>query len=262
MIFFNTLKYLKYILLSRHKRGHGIHSPFIFDLVSRVFRNKTDSDIVFSIEKVRKRLISDQRSIIVKDFGAGSEKMKTNIRKVSDIARYSPVPVKYGVLLSNLAAEFGKPLIIEFGTSFGISTMYMAASCTDALVYTMEGCQAIAEIADHNFNNARLKNIKLLAGSFDELLPLFSKSDIKPGLVFIDGNHRKDPVLKYFNLMAEVSDNKTVIVLDDIYYSREMEEAWKEIKLNEKVSVTVDIFRMGIIFFREGLNHVNYTIRY
>jgi predicted O-methyltransferase YrrM len=262
MIFFSTLKYLKYKLLSRHRRGHGIHSPFVFDLVSRVFRNKTDNDIVFSIEKVRKSLISDHRSIIVKDLGAGSEKMKTNIRKVSDIARYSPVPVKYGVLLSNLAAEFGKPLIIEFGTSFGISTMYMAASCTDTLVYTMEGCPAIAEIAADNFNNTGLKNIKLLTGSFDELLPLIGKSDIKPGLVFIDGNHRKEPVLKYFNLMAEVSDNKTVIVVDDIYYSREMEAAWNEIKQNEKVSATVDIFRMGIVFFREGLNHVDYTIRY
>ena len=94
MIFFTASKYLKYILLSRHKKGHGLHSPFIFDLVSRVFRNKIDNDIVCSIRKVRKRLISDRRSIIVNDLGAGSEKFKTNIRKVSDIARYSPVPAK------------------------------------------------------------------------------------------------------------------------------------------------------------------------
>ncbi len=90
-----------------------------------------------------------------------------------------------------------------------------------------------------------------------------TNTGIKPGLVFIDGNHRKEPVLKYFNQIAEISDNKTVIIIDDIYYSKEMEEAWNEIKqLHEKVSVTIDIFRMGIVFFREGINHNNYIIRY
>lgn len=262
MIFFRTFKYLKYILLSRHRKGHGIHSPFIFDLVHRVFRNKTDSDIVFNIEKVRKRLIADHRSIFVRDLGAGSENMKTNLRKVSDIARYSPVPSKYGLLLSNLAIEFGNPLIVEFGTSFGISTMYLAASCPETLVYSVEGCPETAKIADQNFKNAGLTNIKLFTCSFDNMLPEVKQAENKPGLIFIDGDHRKEPVLKYFKKMAEVSDNKTVIVIDDIYYSMEMAEAWNEIKKHDKVSVTVDLFRMGIVFFREGMTHTDYTIRY
>jgi predicted O-methyltransferase YrrM len=262
MIFFRAARYLKYILLSKHRNGHGIHSPFVFDLVTRVFRNKIDPDIVFNIEKVRKRLISDKRSINVKDLGAGSEKMKTNLRKVSDIARYSPVPEKYGVLLSNMAAEFGKPLIVEFGTSFGISTMYLAALCSDVAVYTMEGCPATAEIADENFVAAGLSNIKIFRGSFDEILPDITNAGYKPGLVFIDGNHHKEPVISYFRMMAEISDSNTVIIIDDISYSREMEEAWTEIKRNEKVSLTVDIFRMGLVFFREGINHNNYIIRY
>jgi len=262
MIFFKATKYLKYILLSSHRKGHGIHSPFVFDLVSRIFRNKTDPDIVCNIEMVRKRLISDRRSIIVKDLDSGSEKLKTNLRKVSDIARYSPVSVKYGVLLSNLAAEFGNQLIVEFGTSFGISTMYMAAACPDAIVYTMEGCPSTAEIAKQNFNEAELNNIKIFTGSFDEILPDITNTGINPGLVFIDGNHHRESVLNYFNRIAEISDNKTVIIIDGIYYSREMEEAWNEIKQNEKVSLTVDLFRLGIVFFREGINYNNYIIRY
>jgi predicted O-methyltransferase YrrM len=262
MNFFSASKYLKYIVLSRHKWGHGIHSPFIFDLVSRIFRNKTDGDIVCRVRNVRKRMISDRRSVNVKDLGAGSDKFKTNLRKVSDIARYSPVPEKYGVLLSNLASEFGKPLILELGTSLGISTMYLAASCNDTIVYTIEGSPEIAEIAEENFNRAGFTNIKLLTGSFDEMLPYVADTGIKPGLVFIDGDHRKAPLLKYFVRLAELSDKKTVIVIDDIYYSREMEEAWNEIKINERVSVTVDIFRMGIVFFRDGINPNDYTIRY
>jgi predicted O-methyltransferase YrrM len=262
MIFFSTAKYLKYILLSRHRNGYGIHSQFAFNLVSRVFRNKIDPDIVISIEKVRKRMISDRRSINIKDLGSGSKKLKTNLRQVSDIAKYSPVQKKYGVLLSNMAAEFGEPLILEFGTSLGISTMYLAASCTSAIVNTVEGSPALAEIAKENFKEAGIKNIEVFKGSFDEVLPVIINSNIKPGLVFIDGNHRKEPVISYFTQIAEISDNKTVIIIDDINYSREMEEAWNEIKSFEKVTLTVDIFRMGIVFFREGISHNDYIIRY
>lgn len=262
MIFSRSFKYLKYTLISKHRKGHGIHSPFVFDLVSRVFRNKIDPDIVCSIEKIRKKMISDQRLIIVKDLGSGSEKMKTNLKKVSDIARNSPVPVKYGILLSNMAAEFGEQGILEFGTSFGISTMYMSASCPDAVVYTIEGCPATAEIAKKNFKEAGITNIEVLTGSFDEVLPVIISRNIKPGLVFIDGNHRIKPVINYFNQIAEISNSKTVIVIDDINYSREMEEAWNEIKQFRKVSVTIDICRMGIVFFREGIKHNDYIIRY
>jgi predicted O-methyltransferase YrrM len=262
MNFISAFKYLKYILLSRHSKGHGIHSPFVFDLVSRVLRNKVDPEIVCTIEKVRKKMISDNRTILVNDMGSRSGLLKTNFRKVSDIARCSPVPGKYGELLSKMAVEFGKPLIIEFGTSLGISTLYMACSCTDTKVYTIEGCHATVEIAKKNFTEAGLNNIEIFEGSFDEVLSGLKNAGIKPGLVFIDGNHRKEPVIKYFNQMAELSDNKTVIIIDDINYSNEMREAWKAIQLHEKISVTIDIFRMGIVFFRPGINHNNYIIRY
>ncbi|HNW57249.1 MAG TPA: class I SAM-dependent methyltransferase [Bacteroidales bacterium] len=262
MIFFRINKYLKYTLLSRHKKGHGIHSPFVFDLISRLFRNKIDPGIVFKIEKIRKRMLSDHRSIVVNDLGAGSERMKTNLRRVSDIAKYSPVPEKYGALLANMAAEFGEPMIVELGTSLGISTMYMASSCRGAVVYTIEGSQTISGIASENFREAGLENIKIINGSFRENIPAIFNDKNNAGLVFVDGDHRKEPLLDYFNTIAEVSCNKTVIIIDDIYYSKEMEEAWNEIKRNKKVSVTVDIYRMGIVFFREGISHMDYVIRY
>ncbi len=259
---FSALRYLNYFLFSCHKNGHGIHSPFVFNLVSNIFRNKTRPDIVFSIEKIRNRLLRDPRSIEVTDLGAGSKKMKTNLRKVSDITSYSAIPGKYGVMLSNMAEAFGKPLILEFGTSLGISTMYMAASCPDAEVITIEGCSATAEIASDNFKESGLKNIRILPGSFDEILPEIRKEEICPGLVFIDGNHRKEPVINYFNQVADMSDNNSVVIIDDIYSSREMAEAWREIKNHKNVTLSIDVFRMGIVFFREGLNHFNYVVRY
>lgn len=259
---FRALRYLKYLIFSRHRNGHGIHSPFVFNLVSNIFRNKTEPNIVCSIEKIRKRLLVDPRSIRVIDLGAGSKKMKTSLRKVSDITRYSAIPGKYGIMLSNMAKAFGNPVILEFGTSMGISTMYMAASNPDAEVITIEGCTATSEIASDNFKVAGFKNIRVINGSFDDILPEIRSEKICPGLIFIDGNHRKGPVISYFNQVADMSDNNSVVIIDDINSSRDMAEAWCEIKNHKNVTLSVDIFRMGVIFFRKGMDHFDYVVRY
>ena len=219
-------------------------------------------DVVLKIEKVRKRLTGDKRIIEVNDLGSGSGRGNIKLKKVSDIARDSAVPEKYGLLLANMAAEFGKTLILEFGTSFGISTMYMAYSSGEALLYSMEGSPAIAEIAESNFKEAGLNNIRLYVGSFSESLPGILSKESSPGLIFIDGDHRKEPLIGYFERLADISDNNTVVIIDDINYSREMEEAWIAIRQHERVSVTIDIYRMGIVFFRKGIGRNNYIVRY
>jgi len=208
-------------------------------------------------------MLADTRSIKVTDLGAGSKKMKSSVRKVSDIARYSSVPRKYGKLLAGMASIFGRPAILEFGTSLGISAMYMAASCPEAELITMEGCPETSGIAAENFSLLGLENITLLTGPFDELLPEIIKSKgVSPGMVFIDGNHHKESVLKYFNQVADISGPNTVVIIDDIHITKEMSDAWREIKSYEKVSLSVDIFRMGMVFFRKGMTRYDYIIRY
>lgn len=262
MNLFSTIHYVNYLIFSRHRRGHGIHSPFAFSLVSEIFRNKTAPDIVCCIEKKRKKLLADSRSINVNDLGSGSVRMKSSLRKVSDITRYSAVPEKYGILLSNMARAFGEPVILEFGTSLGISTMYMAASCPGATVITMEGCEATSGLAAENFRESGLDNIRLITGPFDKIMPALKSEKITPGLVFIDGNHAREPVISYFNQVADMSGAGTVVIIDDIYSSGGMAEAWSEIRNHREVTLSVDIFRMGIVFFRKGLNRTNYVVRY
>lgn len=263
MIFFRAAAYLRYLIFSGHRKGHGIHSPFIFNMVSQVFRNKPDKDIVLYVEKLRKRMVSDARVIIKHDLGAGSfRKRSDKLVKVSDLARYSSVTRKYGIVLSAMAEKFGKPYMLELGTSLGISTLYMALSSADSTIHTIEGCGETAKIAAENFEQARIRNINLHKGPFDERLPEILDSCKTPGLVFIDGNHRREPLLKYFAMIAGKSDNNTVVIIDDICMSREMRQAWKEIKVHSGVSVTIDIYRMGIVFFRKGMNSNHFIVRY
>jgi predicted O-methyltransferase YrrM len=262
MNIYTAAKYLKYNLFSSHKRGHGIHSPFVFNLITKVFRNKIKPEVVFKIEEIRQMMISDNSRINVTDYGSGSLRMRSNLRSVSEIAKYSAVPRKYGRLLAGLSEEFGKSGIVELGTSLGISAMYMAACSSEATVHTIEGCLETSAIAKNNFNKAGLKNIKSYTGKFDEVLSEISNQQIRPGFTLIDGDHRKEPVLRYFYKISEMSADESVIAIDDIHCSYEMNEAWEEIKQFERVTMTVDIFRMGLVFFRKGMTRSDYIIRY
>jgi predicted O-methyltransferase YrrM len=257
-----TLRYIQYRLFAKHGKGHGIHSPFVFNLITRVFRNKFNPEVVLVIERIRKKNKKDKRRIIVSDYGAGSGKMKGNLRKVSDIASYSAVPEKYGVLLANLSSEFGRNSVVEFGTSLGVSTLYLAAGNPGAVVYTMEGCPETAAVAGENIMTSGFTNIEQMTGTFDDLLPLVKKKCGTPGLIFIDGDHRKESVIRYFDDITGVADHDTVVVLDDIHSSSGMEEAWMEIRSRSKVTVSIDLYRFGLLFFRKGISCAKYIIRY
>lgn len=262
MELFTIAGYVRYLLRSGHRKGHGIHGPFLFDVISRIFQNKIDPEIVLRIEAIRKKMENDTRLINFCDYGSGLMKMKSDKRKVSEIARYSSVPEKYCFLLSRLSSVFGKPLIVEFGTSLGISTMYLALSCPDATVYTMEGCRSVSEIACGNFGEAGISNVIQMNGSFEDLLPEIIRLGICPGLIFIDGNHRKDHTVRYFDQVAGIAGNDTVVIIDDINHSSEMAEAWNIISNDGRVSASIDIFRMGIVFFRKGITPGRYMVRY
>jgi predicted O-methyltransferase YrrM len=196
------------------------------------------------------------------DYGSGSGRLKSNLRKISDIVKYSSIPARYGSLLANLSAEFGRGGVIELGTSLGVSASYLASMSANTAIYTIEGCPETAKIADDNFRELKLDNIKIYNGTFDDMLGVMEEKKICPGLVYIDGDHSGESVLKYFYRIAAISDSETVIVMDDIHSSREMGSAWNIIKQYEKVTLSIDIFRMGMIFFRKGLTRDDIIIRY
>lgn len=262
MNIYTATKYLNYVLFSSHKKGHGIHSPFVFHLITKVFRNKINQDVVFKIEKVRQTMISDKRRIYLKDHGSGTEGSGKTLKKISEIVKYSAITERYGILLAALSREFGNPGIMAMGTSMGLSPLYLAAGSPDITVHLIEEYPEISGIAKDYIESSELKNISLYTGKFDEVIAEIGDKSIKPGLVFIDGDQNSEKMLKYFYQVAEMGDKNSLFVLNDINGSAEMGKAWKEIKKHDKVTLTVDIFRMGLVFFREGVSRYDYIIRY
>jgi len=244
-----SLKYLDYWLHSSSSKGHGIHSPFVFEFIQKVLNDKTGYPGYAEVELLRKKLLADKTPVPLEDYGAGS-KTGPGSRSVADITRHAAKSPKYGQLLFRIAQYYHPHYIIELGTSLGISSAYLALADRSSVMVTGEGNYAVASLAKNNFESVGLTNVRIITGNFDNTLPEMVSAIPHIDLAFIDANHRKKPTLAYFNELLKKTTGSSVIIFDDIHWSAGMEDAWREIKEHPSVMLTIDIFFFGIIFFR------------
>jgi predicted O-methyltransferase YrrM len=259
---FSLIAYLRYLLNSGSR--HSVHSPFVYNLVDRVFRNRDENQAFEDISKLREKLRNKSQVIEITDFGSASNRKEYSHRfeRVSSIVQHSSVSERYGRLLFRLVEYFMSKTIIELGTSVGISTLYLALANPDARVFTIEGCTTKSEQAASNFNELNVTNIDQHIGRFDIVLPDLVKQIGKLDFAFIDGNHTYEATLANFKSLLNAAHNDTVFVFDDIHWSASMQKAWHEIIDHERVTVSVDIFRMGIVFLRKELSKQKFVIRF
>ena len=243
---------------------HHLHSPFAYELVRDVVNDKQCYPDYKKVGALRKELKIDRSEIMVTDFGAGiGGKGYVLIQKsIASLYKNNSIRSKYGKLLYRLVKRLQPTHILELGTSLGISSTYMAIAAPDAAIVTVEGCKGIAEKAAENFTMLRLKNIHQIVGNFDSVLDPIIADMPKIDFAFIDGNHRKDPTIRYFESCLKKSHNDTVLIFDDIHWSEEMNKAWKIIQNHQSVTLTLDLFQFGIVFFRKELSKQDFIISY
>lgn len=257
------LAYLRY--LSRARDEHSLHSPFLFSLYTQVIQAKNGPKSVFdSIRKLRRELRKSRQLITVTDFGAGSKINASRQRTIGDIARNSQKPARFGRLLFRLVQRFQAKTIVDLGTSLGLTTAYLAEATRpyNGRVLTFEGCPETATIARQNFACLNLDNVMITVGNLDETLTSQLTSLEAVDLVFFDANHRYDPTVRYFEACLTKSHNDTVFIFDDIHWSDEMEQAWTYIKTHSSVSVTIDLFWVGLVFFRKEQPKQDFVLRF
>ncbi len=241
-------KYLHYYFTASSGKGHGVHSPFVFEFITSILNDKTQYDCYGVIEARRKELLQDNTVIEVEDFGAGSAVMKSNRRLVKHIAASSLKPKKFGQLLHRIVQYYQPVSVLELGTSLGITTCYLAKGNKDAIVHTCEGSAAIAAVARKSFEALQIKNVQLTEGDFAKTLQPLLDATSKIDLAFVDGNHRKAPTIEYFIRLLSASTAGGIFIFDDIHWSQEMEAAWNEIKQHSSVTLTIDLFFIGLVF--------------
>ena len=251
-------KFFQHVLTARNTKGHGIHSPYLFQLAQFVIYDKSQYYIFSEIENLRESLKQDDRIIWVEDFGTGQSRE----RKVSEITNQSLKQARYGQMLFKIINFCKAQNVLELGTSLGLTTAYMASCSSNINCVTLEGSTEIAKLAVENLNKLQINNVEVVTGNIDNTLSETLKRFEKLDFVFIDANHRLPAVYKYFEQCVDKIHHQSIIVVDDIYWSKEMEQAWNMIKNHPKVSSTFDLFQFGIVFFNHELNKYHYKMCY
>ena len=256
-------KYLHYYLTSSNGRGHGIHSPFIFDFITNVLNDTKQYYAYPTIESVREKLKKDNTVLDVEDFGAGSAMNPQRQRTVGSIARTAAKPKKLSQLLFRIVHYYQPKTIIELGTSLGISSAYMASAAPKSKVFTIEGAPAVAEVARRLHAWLPLHNVEIITGKFeDRLAGVLNEIDVVD-LAFVDGNHRLEPTKFYFEKLLTKASSGSIFIFDDIHWSVEMEQAWTYIKNHPAVTASIDLFFIGVILFSPAFkSKQEFTIRF
>lgn len=255
------LKYFfKFLLASKNE--HSIHSPFVFELYTKIVKDKKISLIYTEIENLRKKILKNRTTIEITDFGAGSKIYKTNHREIRQIARSAEKAPKFGRLLFRLIQHFKPSTIFDLGTSLGITTLYESRACELAKVFTFEGCSETAKIAKESFEALNCQNIEIIVGNLDETLSNKLNEIEQLDFVFFDANHRYEPTVRYFEMCRAKTNEESVFVFDDIHWSEEMNEAWKYISNHSSVMISIDLFFVGLVFFRKNQPKQHFVLRY
>lgn len=293
------MAYIKFLLRSSNQ--HGVHSPFVYGLVTKCFYDRRRYTAYETLKDFRRSLLKDKGVINVTDFGAGSRVFRSDTRRVSEITKNAGISRKRARLLNRLVRYLEVKNALELGTSVGLGTAAMAAG-NELQVTSIEGCPETANIAMEKFRKFGLDSIELKVGRFEEILgdrrllnrsqaldsrlsesgagskdsltsgsssthtgqlpnEYSNRSTPKYDLIYIDGNHQKEATLRYFQELLPMVHNDSVMIFDDIHWSLQMEEAWEEIKEHSAVKVTIDTFQWGLVFFRREQEKEHFVIR-
>jgi hypothetical protein len=309
--------FIRHLLTARSAAGHGVHSPFVFDFLTNVVRGNSDADTIVEVETLRQEMLADRRTVRVTDLGAGSARGLGEERSIRDVASLAALPPRQVALLSRIAASMrerlhcglnhvvqldegdrepdipGVPprathpdspgIILELGSSLGISTLALSLAAPGKRVVTVEGCPALAEIARGNLLRHGAGNAEVMNMEFSEALETLRINGTTVSMAFIDGNHRGEALKQYAETIRSMGE-EMLIVADDIHLNRDMYSAWSSLATPGKgaqaggaksprgiilppvppqiTPATMETFRFGILFCLRNITPGHYRIRY
>ncbi len=244
------------------KTRHGVHSPFVYRFLDIVIYDFKPRKEFKAIEKLREELLQDERIVAITDLGAGSQINNKKHKPVKELAKNALKSARLAQLISRIAADIKPANMIELGTCLGITTAYLSKAVPNAQIITIEGCPQTAQIAKENLERLQANNLELLIGNFDDRLPEILQKIDTLDFLFVDGNHRKDATLRYFyQCLPKITEN-SIIIFDDIYWSKEMQQVWEEIKNHPEVTITMDLFWIGLVFFKKNQAKEHFKIKF
>lgn len=243
-----ALTYLNYRLTAYTE--HDVHSPFVYDFYIQLIRNDNPYGDFERLNELRNELLMDNTALEITDFGAGSKKLSANRRSIQQIAKHGIAPKKQAEFLYRLINKFSPKIIVELGTSVGLTSLYLAKANSRSTLYTLEGSESLVSFSKELFKKEKVKNIISIQGNFDTEFPKLLTGLESLDCLYLDGNHAYEPTLRYFEMALAKKNAGSMFIFDDINWSEGMQKAWKEIVANKEVRLSFDFFHFGVVFFR------------
>ncbi len=243
------------------KTRYDVHSPFLSVWVETVLEDQRQFYAFDDAEIIRNHWMHNLQMVDYStDHGAGSRAGQGKKRSVQEIVQKSAIEAYAGRWLFRMV-NFHKPkTILELGTSLGISALYLQGGRRSARLITFEGNPTVAKLAKESFRKSRRRVPDIRVGTFVEEIPKIVKAFKKLDFIWIDGDHKYESTVLYFEQLLPLLHERSVVVIGDIYWSKEMELAWLEIRRHERVSMSVDLYKMGVLFFRQELQQQEHHV--
>lgn len=230
------------------KGPQRIHSPFVFDFFENVIGHPYTFYDFGAIEDQRLSLSGNHQWLEFENPGA----LKGTTRiQISTLASKSLMPPSQARILFRLSHWLKAKQILELGTCLGITTAYLAKS-TPGEVISFEAVPVLSREASLIWAKLNINNIQSITGKIEIQLPQFFNQNPAPiDLAIVDADHTKEATLRNFEQLLPHCHNNSCLVFHDIYWSKEMAEAWKIIAARPEVTLSLDLFFMGLVFFRK-----------
>ena len=251
--------YLAY--LAKAKTRYGVHSPFVYRLLDQVIRETGRDPAYEQIALYRRSLLKNKTYLHVTDLGAGSRHFRFAKRRIDRMARHSANSYKENRLWYRLAKHFQPKRILELGTHLGTATYALHLGAPHAQLTSVEGSTELAQWTEAHLKRFGVKHVRIIQADFDRILPELVQ-ETPYDLIVVDGNHRYEPTLRYFDYLLKAVHPGSLIIWDDIHWSEEMSRAWEVIQSRPEVSVSIDLFCCGLTFFREGQQKEHFVLRF
>ncbi|NUQ22624.1 MAG: class I SAM-dependent methyltransferase [Saprospiraceae bacterium] len=236
----------------RAKTIYNLQSPFLTELAQAVVEDRRRFYAFELVRGLRQIFAKDATPVTIQDIGAPSKVWSGSRRPISDIAKYNAISPAPGEMLFRLVNWLKPATMLELGTSLGLSAVYQSAAAPQARFVTVEGHAELAALARRTLGLAQLPQVEVLHDSFSHALATNLPSLQQLDYLFIDGDHRYEPTIEYVWQCLPYAHENSVFAIADIHWSAEMNRAWRHLQAIPEVSHSIDLFDIGLLFFRNG----------
>lgn len=172
--------------------------------------------------------------------------LKFTMKKVAATGKDS----NWGTVLHLLARDHAIEEGFELGACAGLSACYLGSVPSIRELVTVEGSEALSEVAKQT--TARMSSkIRVVSGLFDDVLDMELPTRSRIDFAYIDGHHEKIATLHYLDRFLPHLKPGALVVFDDIYWSDDMNEAWREVTKNPVFSDAVDYGMIGVCLVKD-----------